>query len=77
MFSAAGSASWQSFIVNNSIVGASDTVILSIRVGSTNLYSVIAGGVTAGSFVIYFNAVSGTAVDTPVINFAIIKGATS
>lgn len=75
MFSAVGSASWQAFTVNNSLVTVNDTVITSIRVGATNIYSIIVGGVAAGSFVIYFNAVSGTATDTPVINFAIIKGA--
>lgn len=77
MFTAAGSASWQAFIVNNSLVTVNDTVVASVIVGATNIYSIIVGGVNAGSFVIYFNAVSGTASDTPVINFAIIKGSAS
>jgi hypothetical protein len=77
LVSAAGSASWAGFVVNNSLVAATDTIVLSIKSGLSNFYLTQVYGVTAGSFSIGVSANSGTATETPVINFAIIKGATS
>ena len=77
LFTTTGSATWQSFTVTNSAIAATDTVVLSIKSGASNFYSFQVGAVGAGSFVVNFAAVSGTASDTPVINFAVIKGATS
>jgi hypothetical protein len=75
MFTAAGTATWQSFTVNNSLVSASDVVVLSLN-NSTNFYSFTTRAQT-GNFQVWFAAVSGTASDTPIINFAIIKGASA
>jgi hypothetical protein len=76
MFTAAGSATWSRFLVNNSLVTATDTVVINIR-GGSNTYIAIAAEVGAGYFYVNFVSVVGTASDAPVINFAIIKGATS
>jgi hypothetical protein len=76
MFSAAGSAAWSSFTVSNSTVAATDTIILTLK-SFTNTYLLSPVGVGAGSFSILFSSVSGTAVDAPVINFVVIKAATS
>ena len=76
MFSAAGSLAWSAFRVNNSLVAATDTVVLSVRAGATNYYTLQVVNVQAGAFDIAFLA-SATATDTPIINFAIIKGSTA
>lgn len=76
MFSAAGSATAATFTVTNSQVAATDTIILSQKSG-TNLYQLIVTAVAAGSFNITFFTTGGTAVDAPVINFAVIKGQAS
>lgn len=78
MFTAAGSPTWAAFTVSNSLVSATDIIVLTIRNGATNYYILQASNIQAGSFTINFaTGNSGTATDTPVINFAIIKGATS
>lgn len=77
MFTAAGSTTPASFTVNNSIVAATDTIVLSMRSGNTNVYNYQVNGVAAGSFVITFWTTGGVASDTPIINFAVIKGATA
>lgn len=76
MFSAAGSTTAQTFTVNNSTVAAADCIILNQRSG-TNPYEFVVTSVAAGSFVINFRTISGTAVDAPVINFAVIKAVTA
>jgi len=76
MFSAAGSATAATFTVTNTLVAATDTIILNQKSG-TNLYVFLVTAVAAGSFNITFYTTGGTATDAPVINFAIIKGATS
>ena len=76
LFSAAGAATWNTFTVNNSTVSSSDVICFSTKSG-TNNYVVYASFVNNGAFVINFIATAGTAVDAPVINFAVIKGATS
>lgn len=76
MFTAAGSATWATFQVNNSLVAATDTVLLSVN-GATNSYVMTVSSIAAGAFIILFSSVSGTASDTPKINFTVIKGAIS
>lgn len=76
MFSAAGSATAATFTVTNSIVAAADTIVLSVKSG-TNVYLTAVTAVAAGSFNITFWTTGGTASDSPVINFAVIKGATA
>lgn len=74
MFSAAGSATAATFTVTNTLVVATDTILLS-QVSGTNLYNLHVTAVAAGSFNITFYTTGGTATDAPVINFAIVKGA--
>jgi hypothetical protein len=76
MFTAAGSTAWATFQVNNSLVSATDTVVLSVN-GATNSYVMTVSSIAAGAFIILFSSGSGTASDTPKINFTVIKGAIS
>jgi len=76
MFSAAGSATAATFTVTNTLVAATDTIILNQKSG-TNLYDLLVTAVAAGSFNITFQTTGGTATDAPVINFALIKGVTA
>ena len=76
LFTAAGSATAATFTVTNSIVAATDTIVLSVKSG-TNVYLTAVTAVAAGSFNITFWTTGGTASDAPVINFAVIKGATA
>jgi hypothetical protein len=76
MLSAAGSATAATFTVTDSTVAAADIIVLSVK-SSTNLYELFVTAVAAGSFNITFFTTGGTATDAPVINFAVIKGATS
>lgn len=66
-----------SFTVPNTGISATDTVVLSVR-GATNTYVASVSAITAStSFEITMASVSGTASDTPIVNFAIIKGVSS
>jgi hypothetical protein len=76
LFSAAGSATPATFTVTDSAVAATDTINLSVQ-SSTNVYETFVTAVAAGSFKITVFTTGGTSTDAPVINFAIIKGATS
>lgn len=76
MFSAAGSATAATFTVTNTLVAATDTIILNQKSG-TNLYVLLVTAVAAGSFNITFYTTGGTATDAPVINFALIKAVTA
>ena len=76
LFTAAGSTSWASFVVTNSLVEATDTISLSVT-GATNTYMVGVSNVGTGQFTVTFSSVIGTASDTPIINFAIIKASIS
>lgn len=75
MFSAAGSLTAATFTVNNSTVAENDCIILNQRSG-TNPYQFVVSDVSDGSFNINFRTIVGTAVDAPVINFAVVKAAT-
>jgi hypothetical protein len=76
MFTAAGSTLAAQFTVTNSLVAATDTIILNQK-SASNFYILFVTSVSAGSFNIAFYTTGGFVTDTPVINFAIIKGATS
>ena len=77
MFTAAGSLTWSQFTVNNSLVAATDTIIINQKSGAVNYYVYQILAVTAGSFNIGFASVSGVASDAPVLSFTIIKGVTA
>ncbi len=72
LISAAGSTSWQTLTVTNSVVVATDTIILNQQSGTDlNLLHVTAIG--AGSFDITFATTAGTTTEQPVFNFSVIK----
>lgn len=77
LLAAAGSATPASFTVTNSKVVATDTIVLSVRSSTTNLYEVFVTAVGAGSFQVTFFTTGGTTSDSPVINFAVVHAATS
>jgi hypothetical protein len=77
MFTAAGSATPASFTINNSLVANTDVIVVSIKSGATNTYVISAQSVQTGAFNLTFYTTGGTVSDSPVINFAVIKGATS
>jgi hypothetical protein len=76
LFSAAGSTTYQDFTVTNSTVGINDVIIINQRSG-TDRYEVFITAVAAGSFRVTFATTGGTTVESPVFNFAVIKGATN
>ena len=71
LFTAVGSATATTFVVTNSTVAVTDTVVVSVRSGP-NVYLAYVSTVTAGTFNITFTA-GGVASDAPVFNFAVIK----
>lgn len=71
MFTAAGSATWASFTLTNSLIEFGDIVICTQR-GGGNTYN-FSVKVAAGSAVISFQTTGGVVSDTPIINFAIFK----
>ena len=63
-----------SFTVPNTGIAATDTVLVTVR-GATNTYVASVSAITAGtSFQVTMASVAGTASDTPIVNFTIIKG---
>jgi len=76
LFAAAGSATPATFTVTNSTVAATDVIVLSAKT-STNVYLVWVTAVATGSFNITFQTTGGIVSDSPVINFAVIKGIAS
>jgi len=77
LFGAAGSTTaWTSFTVNNSTVAATDTVVVNAATG-TNIYVAYITAVGTGTFRISFVSINGTALDTPRINFTVVKGVTA
>lgn len=73
LFSAAGSATAATFTVTNSAVAATDVIILNQKSGA-DLYDLMVTAVSAGSFNFTFRTTGGTTTETPVFNFAVIKG---
>ncbi len=76
LVSAAGSATYASFTVTNSIVAATDTVVMSQKSG-TDKYEIFVTNVSAGSFQVTFRTTGGTTTEQPVFNFAVIKAVAS
>jgi hypothetical protein len=76
LVSAAGSTSWQTFTVTNSVVAATDTLVVNQKSGA-DLYQIHVTNVAAGSFDITFATTAGTTTEQPTFNFAVIKGVTS
>jgi len=72
LFSAAGSATFQSFTVTNSSVAATDNIIVNQKSG-TDLNLIHVTNVAAGSFQITFATTGGTTTEQPVFNFSVIK----
>jgi len=73
LFSAAGTTVATTFTVTNTTVAATDVIILNQKSG-TDLYDLMVTAVAAGSFNITFRTTGGTTTETPVFNFAVIKG---
>jgi hypothetical protein len=76
LFSAAGSATPASFTVNNSLVTATDTIILNQKSG-TDLYELFITAKGAGTFRITFFTTGGVTVETPVFSYSVIKSIAS
>jgi hypothetical protein len=73
LFSAAGTTVATTFTVTNTTVSATDVIILNQKSG-TDLYDLMVTAVGAGSFNITFRTTGGSTTETPVFNFAVIKG---
>ena len=66
------------FVVTNSTVAATDTVVVSIKsANAANIYIASVAAVAAGSFTVDFLVWTGTTSDAPVLNFTVIKGVTA
>jgi len=76
LVSAAGSATWQTFTVTNSVVAATDVIKVCQKSG-TDLNMIHVTAVAAGSFNVTFATTGGTTTEQPVFNFAVIKGVAS
>ena len=76
LVSAAGTTSWQSFTVTNSLVAATDVVYVCQKSGS-DLYEIHVTNVAAGSFQISFRTTGGTTTEQPVFNFVVLGAVTS
>lgn len=76
LVSAAGSATPASFTVTNSLVVATDCIVLNQKLG-TDKYILLVTNVAAGSFQITAYTTGGTTTEQPVFNFAIAKGASA
>lgn len=70
----------ETFKVNNSLVAATDTIQVSMKSGTVSgsiVYIPVVSAVVAGSFNLSIYTPAAASSESPVINFAIIKGATS
>jgi len=72
LVSAAGSTSYQTFTVTNSFVAANDVIIVNQKSG-TDKMAMFVTAVASGSFNITFATTTGTTIEQPVINFAVVK----
>lgn len=72
LFSAANSTAWREVTVTNDLVEAGDVVVLSMASGEN--HSLAVTGVRTGQFDFTHASHGGTAVETPVVNFCVIKG---
>jgi hypothetical protein len=76
LFSAAGTATWQTFTVTNSNVAATDVIRLN-QASGTDKYMLHVTKVQAGSFDISFATTGGTTTEQPVFNFSVMKASAS
>lgn len=72
LISAAGSATPATFTVTNTLVAATDTIVVNQKSG-TDLYEIFVTAVGAGSFNITSFTTGGTTTEQPVFNFSVIK----
>jgi hypothetical protein len=70
----AGVAGAASFTVTNTLVAATDTILVSVKSSTTNVYIAQVTAVAAGTFQITVFTTGGTTSDAPVVNFSVIKG---
>ena len=78
LFTAAGSATPASFTVNCTSISTNDTVQYAVTSGASNTYVFTTSAISTGvSFTVTFWAQTGTASDTPVVNYTIIKGSSN
>lgn len=70
---AGNTGAYTAFTVSNSLVTATDTIIVNVA-SSTNTYITFVTAVTTSSFTINFLSINGTASDTPVFNFTVLNG---
>lgn len=69
---------YTSFVVTDSAVGANDVVAVSVgSANAANSYIALVTNVSAGTFTVAVSTVVGTTSDSPVLNYAVIKGAAS
>jgi hypothetical protein len=73
LVSAAGSATYQAFYVFNSTISTNDVVVCSFQQASINNKYAVFTTVDSTGFTVIVAAVSGTATEAPIINFAVIK----
>lgn len=73
LVSAANSATDSTFTVTNSFVDAGDVVLVTQKSG-TDPRRIAVTATAAGSFAITSASISGTTTESPVYNFAVIKG---
>lgn len=73
LVSNAGSTTPATFVVTNSTISATDTVIVNQKSG-TDIYLTFVTNVGAGQFSITFYTTGGTTTEQPVFNFNVLKG---
>lgn len=74
LFTAVPAVGWVNFVVPNTAIAITDTVTFAVR-GAANSYVAFASNIVAGtSFTVSIAAQIGTASDTPIVNFNIIRG---
>jgi hypothetical protein len=72
LVSAAGSATWQTFTVTNSVVASTDVIRLN-QCSGTDKYMLHVTKVQNGSFDVTFATTGGTTTEQPVFNFTVMK----
>jgi len=72
----AGSATPATITLTNTAIAATDVIVVNQKSGS-NLYETFVTAVGTGTFNLTFFTTGGTTSDSPVFNFAVIKGVTS
>jgi hypothetical protein len=77
LVSAAGSTTVQSFTVSNSLVSATDTVVIVQKSGTDIYLDLSVTAVANGSFRVTFRTTGGTTTEQPVFNFSVIKAVTA